>query len=60
MVSASLILDKCTTLWGKPDRVYMQNMEQLNAYDCYQNVTEPQATEKNAHMYTGTVSQAWL
>jgi len=40
----------------------MQNMDQLHAYDCYQNVTEPQATEyhtKSTHMYnTGTVSQA--
>jgi len=38
-------------------------MEQLHAYECHQNVTETQATEdhnKSAHMYTGTVSQAWL
>jgi len=30
-------------------------MEQLIAYDCHQNVTEPQATEyhkKSTHMYT--------
>jgi len=39
----------------------MQNMEQLHAYDCDQNVTEPRATENHtAHVYTGTVSQAWL
>ena len=25
---------------GKPDRVHVQNMEQLNAYDRRQNVTE--------------------
>ena len=25
----------------------MQNMEQLHAYDCHQNVTEPQATENH-------------
>ena len=35
----------------------------LHAYDCHQNVTEPQATEnhiKYTHVYIGTVSQAWL
>ena len=47
------------TLWGEPDRVHTQNMEQLHAFDCHQNVAEPQATE-NHKMYTGTVSQAWL
>ena len=44
-------------------QIHMQNMEQLHAYDCHQNVTEPQATEnhiKYTHVYTGTVSQAWL
>jgi len=30
---------------GNPDQVHMQNMEQLHAYDCHQNVTERQATE---------------
>jgi len=42
-------------------------MEQLCAYDCHQNVTEPKATEnyiKSTYVYTcsdtGTVSQAWL
>jgi len=24
---------KCTTLWGEPDRIHMQNLEQLHAYD---------------------------
>jgi len=40
----------------------MQNMEQLHAYDCDQNVTEPRAIENHTHVYTGsgTVSQAWL
>ena len=35
-------------------------MAELNAYDCHQNVTEPQATEyqKKVHVCTGTVSQA--
>ena len=38
------------TLWGSPDRVHVENMEQLNAYNFYQ--TELQATEyhKNLHM----------
>jgi len=46
-------------LWGEPDRVHMQNMEQIHAFDCHQNVTEPQATEnhiKYTHVNTGTVS----
>jgi len=29
---------KCTTLWGEPDGVHAQNMEQLHAFDCHQNV----------------------
>jgi len=38
-------------------------MKQLHAFDCHQNVAEPQATEihiKYTHVYTGTVSQAWF
>ena len=57
------ITRKCMTLWGEPDRVHAQNMEQLHAFDCHQNVAEPQATEnhmKYTHVYTGTVNQAWL
>jgi len=47
------------TLWGEPDRIHLQNMEQL--HDCHQNVTEHQATENHikymyTHMYTGTES----
>ena len=37
---------KCTTLWGEPGRIQVQNME-LQAYDRHQNVTEPQATENH-------------
>jgi len=39
---------------GDPDRVHLQNMEQLHlhAYDCNQNVTEPQATKKSHEIYT--------
>ena len=54
------ITRKCTTLWGDPDRVHVQNMEQLHAYDCPQNVTEPQATarisRKSTHVYRGAES----
>ena len=35
--------------------MHVENMEQLNAYNCHQNVTEPQATEyhkKGTHVYT--------
>jgi len=41
-----LQLVECRTLWGEPERVHVQNMEQLHAHDRYQNVTEhkPQAT----------------
>ena len=50
-------------MWGEPDRVHVQNMEQLHAFDCRQNVAKPQATEnhiKYTHVYTVTRSQAWL
>ena len=35
------------TLWGEPD-------QQLHAYDCYQNATQPRATEitQNTHACT--------
>ena len=41
------ITRKCTTLWGEPDQIHMQNMKQLHTYDCHQNLTEPQATENH-------------
>jgi len=31
------------TLWGEPEQVHAQNVDQLQAHDCHQNVTEPQA-----------------
>jgi len=38
----------------------VQNVDQVHVHDCYQNVTESQATEyhtKSAHAYnTGTVT----
>jgi len=41
-----IILVECTILWGKPERMHVQNIEQLHAHDRHQNVTEhkPQAT----------------
>jgi len=30
---------------GEPDRVHKQNMEQLNAYDCHQNLRSQNITE---------------
>jgi len=43
-------------LWGDPEHVHMQNMEQLHAHDHHQNVTErSKATEydlKCTHIYT--------
>ena len=33
-------LVECRTLWGEPERVHVQNMEQLHAHDRYQNVAE--------------------
>ena len=32
----------------------MQNMDQLHAYDCYQNVTEPQAIEYHTKLHMCT------
>ena len=43
---------KCMTLWGEPNRVHAQNMEQLHAFDYHQNVAEPQATENHIKIYT--------
>ena len=34
------------TLWGEPDRVHAQNMEQIHAFHCHQNMAEPQAKNK--------------
>ena len=49
---------------GEPERVHVQKVYQLHSYDCYRNVTEPQANEyhtKSTHMYnTGTVGHAGL
>jgi len=37
-------------LWGKPDRVHVQNMKQLNEYDCHQNL-RPLNITKRIHVY---------
>ena len=47
-------LEDCMTLWGEPKRVHMQNVEQLNAHDCHQNVIEYSTTslhQKKTHMH---------
>ena len=51
LANTKTITRKCTTLWGKPDRVHAQNMEQLHAFDCHQSVAEPQVKE-NHKIYT--------
>jgi len=40
VTDTSTILVECRTLWGDPERVHVQNMEQLHAHGHYQNVTE--------------------
>ena len=53
---ATYILDECMPWSGKPERVNMQNVDHLHAYDCYQNVTEPQATEYHTYVLNiGTI-----
>ena len=29
-LATNLLLDECMTLWGEPERVYVQNVEQLH------------------------------
>jgi len=43
-IRSLVVPDECTTLWGEPQQVHIQNMVQLHTHDCQQNVTEPQAT----------------
>jgi len=38
---------ECRTLWGEPERVHVQNMEQLHAHDHYQNVAEHKTGHNN-------------
>ena len=33
------------TLWGKPERLHMNSVEQLHGHDCDQNVTEHSTTD---------------
>ena len=54
------------TLWGEPEWMHVQNMEQLHAHGCYQNVTDLSVTQpqhiisrhQSTHIATVTVSQA--
>ena len=36
----SIKLEECMTLWGKPEWIHVQNMEQLYAHDCHLGVSE--------------------
>ena len=48
------LLDECMTLWGEPERVYVQNVEQLHvSSEC--SIAETQATEypKSTHREAG-------
>jgi len=43
--------------------VHVQNVDQLHAHDCYQNVTELQATEyhtKSTHVYNAETNESGL
>jgi len=45
------------TFWGEPERVHMQNMEQLHAHELHQNVAEHSTTSghkmwQNVHTST--------
>jgi len=58
-----LLLEECMTFQGEPERVHMQKVDKLHAYHCYQNVSEPQATEYHTkvHVYnTGSVGESGL
>ena len=41
--------------WGKPEQVLVQNMEELYAHDCHQNVTSSLVPQNHN---TGTVAKA--
>ena len=60
-------LDNCTTLWGERELVHVQNVEQLHAHVCNQNMTQ-HCTSSGCGIYhaystheynTGTVSWAY-
>ena len=54
------IVDECMMLWGVPEQVHMQNMEQLQAHDHHQNVTEHgKATEYILNVHTYTQHRNW-
>jgi len=61
------ILDGYMTFWGEPERLYMNNVEQLHAHDCHRklwlNIAQPQATErhksKHMHSYMHNTGKVW-
>jgi len=38
----------------------MQNVHQLYAHNCHQNVTEPRATEYHTKVHTCTTQELWV
>ena len=58
-LSSQCLYRKCTSLWGEPDWVHTQNMEPLTVIRMWLNL-RPQKITKYTHVYTGTVSRAWL
>jgi len=54
-------LEECRILWGEPERMHVQNMEQLHAQDCHWDVTEHSTTsslQKNTCTTHTLVDQA--
>ena len=49
------LLDECTTLQGEPEGQHMQNVDQLHAHDCHQNVTESQPQNITQKVHTCTI-----
>ena len=52
-----LLLEECMTFQGEPERVHLQRVDQLHAYHCYQNVSEPQATEYHTKVHMCTTQE---
>ena len=45
---------------GQAEWVHVQNVDQLHAYDCYQNVTERWVTEYHTKIQTCTTKELWV
>jgi len=49
VVKTTTILDEFMTLWGEPEQVHMQNVDQVHAQVYLQNVTEPVRQQDKRH-----------